>query len=286
MKYSLLILTFYFSTVCSAQHASGNDTVYIQSNLQVNNQNKNPILEINSDTLYFTKDATLFNGILVQQLFVDVDSDTHVLAYHTYCQYQNGLAGKCTTYVRYYPRTYLDENGIEKKFNIIEILVEVEYFAFGKKKEENQRITFYESGQVQGIQNTSQKNGKEYREFISYKESGDTMVCGAYLDNKMHGEWHNFDYNIAGTEFVEVWDNGKLIDIKNTDVIFIGEKNKVIDKKTFLKIIKNYPNWMIVPLSAKHKPLASGYLFIMFPDYLDFDPYSETDIMKIIEQIN
>ena len=112
------------------------------------------------------------------------------------------------------------------------------------------------------------------------------MVCGAYLDNKMHGDWHNFDYNIAGTEFIEVWDNGKLIDIKNTDVIFIGEKNKVVDKKIFLKIIGNNPDWMIVPFSAKHRPMVSGYLFMMFPGSLDFDPYSETDIMKIIEQIN
>ena len=85
MKNFLLILIFYFSIISFAQNASGIDTVYIQTNKELYNQNKTPIVEINSDTLYNSRDSTLFNGILVQRLLHDVDSDNHELGYYTYC---------------------------------------------------------------------------------------------------------------------------------------------------------------------------------------------------------
>jgi len=230
------------------------------------------------DSLFTNKVAEGFNGVVLFEWKGCNDTSKYVdqinIIDRTVCNCENGFPVDCNQIVYSY-RIGMDET---TKW--------VAKSAKHSKGKPSVEINYYESGSISSEQIITVEGKNEKRDFISYNEFSDTIVIGSYLNGKMHGEWYNYDYNFSErTSFIEVWDEGKLIDVKNTDVLYISEEGELISKNKFFKIISDFPQWCIIGLNPAQNAMTKGHKFAMIiysPEYCSQD---QTNLNRILQSL-
>lgn len=124
-----------------------------------------------------------------------------------------------------------------------------------------------------------------YQNSVRFKPNGDTLCKGIQRDGVEEGLWRTWAFNdsIALNEF---WHNGILTDILNTDIIYVGKNNKIIQKDEYFEMIGSQDNiqWSVYSLSPE-QIISSGKSFIMYSELLDFIKEYDTKGELFIEEI-
>jgi antitoxin component YwqK of YwqJK toxin-antitoxin module len=260
-------------------------------------------LSISSDTIYNTQDSMRFNGVLVQQIDLDgavwtnlqfQDSYPNYSSYSiTYCQFREGVAQECTSNLFCFQKTLSDSsNSNNNGYPVVEYKngpvwkCEERHSALRTTDDET-TYRYFKSGKLAGVERVYVKNDVEIHEILAYFENGDTATSGQYMNGEMVGEWKvSYDIDSTSVQMVQIWDNGNLVSIKSENVIFLGQKNKIISKEEYFEIIRmqDYRDWMVFPIPAHYWQSSGGYTFVMYSSIFGFDPHDEKHIKKILKQ--
>jgi hypothetical protein len=272
---------FVFLFLAAIHNFARQDTIRVHMNIE-NDQdlfNNDGGFEggINTEALFFRSVSPGFNGVVMYE-WTGINDTTHWMDKvhiidQVVCQCENGFPVSCLQLVyNYRIGETIHEKRIEKKG----------LFEKGRPA----HLTYYhDSGTIASIQQLTTQDGLPYSNFVSFNEAGDTIVTGSYLDSKMHGRWCNYEYNLSvRIPVYERWDQGKLVDIENSNILFVGSEGTFISKKKFLKAIGSYPNWYVIGLNPAQRDMSGGYMVVMIIYSSTFDPDDQRTLNYMLQK--
>lgn len=145
---------------------------------------------------------------------------------------------------------------------------------------------YHESGVIASISIESLIDDHTYNQFTSFNERGDTIATGSYLDGENHGRWvwYYIGFGTNEKEFVETWENGVLVNIENTDVLFVDENGNLMSKRKFFKIIAKQPGCYMFALNEAQQQMVPGYAFLMGLPTNQFDISDPLVLNKLLQK--
>lgn len=241
-----------------------------------------------NDTIFKGVDSTLYSGVLInrEDCFTPkfkkgIDSSFlllksfEIVAYYTEYVYEieNGVISSCSI---------CGYNcAIDKTCGcVVGQWKETERTIIPNETKEV-RMRYYENGQLRDSM-IIEDGAATFAQY--YFEDGKPNRFGSYNALGEHGLW--VDYKCMN-EFpvYEFWKNGILVDVQNDDVIFIGKKNKLLDKASFFELIRKRKSsgWNIkcIPKDVENE---TSYHYIMYSEQISSDLDNPKIILKILNK--
>lgn len=118
-------------------------------------------------------------------------------------------------------------------------------------------IEFYESGAPKKYHMHEVKDSIHYEIQLVLSEKGDTIDFEYWIDLRRNGlcidkvETENHNREIIQYELRTTWKNDTLLDVLNSDILFVDEKLKVISEEAFCSILYhdiNKTHWIARPI--------------------------------------
>jgi len=123
----------------------------------------------------------------------------------------------------------------------------------------------------------------------AYNEEGKIVLYAEWYNNKLHGDYMQFD----SEKFVTHWiyENGILVDIKNDNCRYLGIKGNVITKEEFFKQFqtKEFGHWGYYLFEKEHELYQSLKCcdYVMHSDRFNIPPgFPGKEAEKLIKRLN
>lgn len=122
----------------------------------------------------------------------------------------------------------------------------------------------------------------------TYHEDGKITHFAEWYDNKLHGDYMQFD----SEKFVTHWiyENGILVDIKNNNCRYMDPKGNVIAKEEFFKqfLSKEFGYWGYFLFEKEYEPYHSLECcdYVMYSDRFNIPELPGKEADKLIKRLN
>ncbi|NOQ75032.1 MAG: hypothetical protein GQ574_23670 [Crocinitomix sp.] len=226
-------------------------------------------------TIYNSSDSSRYNGTVYSYNNQEKYSGTYFFYDEVLSEFEDGMRIRCktTTYHRWH------DHGTEKFDPEVSATNLVYYSDKGSQRDSSYYSLYDRNQELITFWYTYLENDHQIRSSTNFK-NGDATFQAEYIDDIPHGMrmqslfTYNKNHDDTIIKFNSIYDHGNLVDVLSDNVLYLGHKNEIIDKKTFFETLsyleKGRDNFKFLAMRDQLKSITTDYEIILTLNHKNF----------------